>query len=108
MVDLPLVSKSRRAFFPGADLLPSVLYLARSTLWRRYCGSFLGFGWSILNPIVTIGIYFVVFRIFIRVPLENYFVYLVSGLFPWLFLHNTLLPSPTPLFIQPDPLHSPS
>src|SRR5258708_7156076 len=106
MVDLPLGSKSRRAFFPGADLLPSVLYLARSTLWRRYCGSFLGFGWSILNPIVTIGIYFVVFRIFIRVPLENYFVYLVSGLLPWVFLNNSLLTSTSSLVSRREALHS--
>src|SRR4051812_21240945 len=73
------------------SLFPSIIYLARATLWRRYCGSLLGFGWSLLNPVVAISVYFVVFRIFVRVPLENYFLYLVSGLLPWTFLSAALM-----------------
>jgi len=79
-----------RAQWRMREFLPSILYLASSALRRRYCGSLLGFTWSLLNPVVMIGLYFLVFNIFIRVPIENYFLYLVSGLLPWMFLSNSI------------------
>lgn len=64
----------------------------------RYKRSFLGWGWSIINPIFNLIIYTVVFSLFLRVEppvgdpsgLHNYSLFLMSGLLPWLFLTNSM------------------
>lgn len=73
-----------------ANRLRSVWCVARYALLQRYCGSLLGFTWSLLNPLAMLGVYLLVFSVFIRVPIENYFGYMSSGLLPWLYLSNTL------------------
>jgi ABC-type polysaccharide/polyol phosphate export permease len=95
---------------PGWQMPPhfvaSILYLARTTLHQRYCGSVLGFGWSLLNPLVTIGIYYLAFAVFIRVPIDNFFVYLSSGLIPWLFLSASLTVSTASLSTRTHALNT--
>ena len=52
-------------------------------LRARYRGSFLGFLWSFLNPLLLMLVYALVFSIYLRVPMEGYAVFLFSGLLPW-------------------------
>jgi ABC-type polysaccharide/polyol phosphate export permease len=49
----------------------------------KYRGSVLGFVWSMVNPLVTVGIYAVAFGYILRVPTESFVLYLVSGLLAW-------------------------
>lgn len=49
----------------------------------KYRGSVLGFLWSMVNPLVTIGIYAVAFGYILRVPTQSFVLYLVSGLLAW-------------------------
>ena len=51
-------------------------------LRARYRGSFLGFLWSFLNPLLLMLVYALVFSIYLRVPMEGYAVFLFSGLLP--------------------------
>ncbi len=70
----------------AVHLFKAVKFLAVSALLRRYLGSVGGMLWSLLNPLSMILIYWLAFSIFLRVSIDNYFLWLVSGLLPWTFL----------------------
>ena len=56
----------------------------------RYSHSVLGYLWSLLNPLLTFGVLYVVFSIFIRFgDIEHYQVYLLSGILLWSFFAQT-------------------
>ena len=71
-------------------LVKDVCYLAYFRAYRRYCGSYLGFAWSLLSPLATIGAYYLVFQIFFKVPIKFYAIYLAAGLLPWICLLNAI------------------
>ena len=70
--------------------------LVRSFLARdlavRYKGSALGIVWSLLNPLLMMAVYTVVFSHIVRVQLPhgNYPVFLLAGYLPWTFLAVSL------------------
>ena len=69
--------------------------LTARELKARYRGSVLGFFWSLVNPLLLLAVYGVVFG-FILTPVrgggvEPYFVFLVTGLFPWVWFSTSLL-----------------
>lgn len=59
-------------------------------LRARYRGSFLGFLWSFLNPLLLMLVYVLVFSVYLRVPMEGYAVFLFTGLLPWLWFSSSL------------------
>jgi lipopolysaccharide transport system permease protein len=59
----------------------------------RYQASVLGFLWSMLNPLLMLGLYTVVFARIMRVQMENYTFFLFSGLMPWTFFSGSLMAS---------------
>lgn len=63
----------------------------------RYQASVLGFLWSMLNPLLMLGLYTLVFSRIMRVQMENYTLFLFSGLMPWTFFSGSLLASTTSL-----------
>ncbi len=60
----------------------------------RYSGSFFGYIWSIVNPLVQGLVFFVAFGIFMRFPHENYLLLLLSALYPWQWVSNSLSHAP--------------
>ena len=75
--------------------LKIVHFIAGVSLYKKYCGSLIGMGWSLLNPLVQLIVYFFAFGLIIKVPIENYFVYLAAGLLPWTFISASLINSAT-------------
>lgn len=59
----------------------------------RYKGSFLGYVWALANPLAFTLVYYVAFQIIVRVQVENYALFLVTGLFPWTWMHGSLVQS---------------
>ncbi len=59
-------------------------------LRARYRGSVLGFLWSFLNPLLLMLVYVLVFAVYLRMPMENYAVFLFTGLLPWLWFAASL------------------
>lgn len=57
----------------------------------RYERSALGFLWSLLNPLIMIGVYTFFFSIVMKMGVERYPVFLVSVLLPWGFLSRGVL-----------------
>ena len=50
----------------------------------KYKGSFLGILWSFLNPLLQVVVYAIVFPYLMRgAGIDNYVVYLVTGIIPW-------------------------
>lgn len=56
----------------------------------RYKHAVLGFLWVILNPLLQMVIIGFVFQFFIPVEVDNYFLFLFSGLLPWMFFSLSL------------------
>ena len=70
--------------------------LVERELMARYRGTVLGYFWSLLNPLLLLAVYSVVFTLIIpaRVPMQvPYPLFLFAGLLPWLFASGTLLDS---------------
>jgi ABC-2 type transport system permease protein len=57
--------------------------LARKELRAKYKSSALGMAWSMLNPLLYLVVFYVVFTYFIPARTPNFPVYLLSGLLPW-------------------------
>jgi ABC-type polysaccharide/polyol phosphate export permease len=65
----------------------------RRELKSRYKGSLLGWMWSLVNPLVTVGLYTLVFGFFLKFPppmagngqLQNFAIYLFTALIVWNF-----------------------
>jgi ABC-2 type transport system permease protein len=72
--------------------------LAQRDLKARYKRSFLGWLWSLINPATTLGIYTVVFGVFLGATapiagngeLQNFALYLFCGLVVWNFFSGTV------------------
>jgi ABC-type polysaccharide/polyol phosphate export permease len=71
-----------------------IAVLVRRELSARYRASALGYLWSMLNPLLLLVIYSVVFTTIFqpRAPgIEPYPLFLFAGLLPWLYLSGALL-----------------
>lgn len=71
-----------------------ILVLVRRELGARYRASMLGYLWSLLNPLLLLAIYSVVFTTIFQpraAGMDPYPLFLFSGLLPWLFLSGALL-----------------
>ena len=72
--------------------LHSLWLLSGRDLKVRYATSFLGYLWSVLDPLVMSAIYWFVFtQIFHRsVGEEPYIVFLISALLPWVWFNSSV------------------
>jgi lipopolysaccharide transport system permease protein len=56
----------------------------------KYQRSLLGFVWTMLNPLLTVGILVLVFSHVVRIPLPDYWAFVLSGYFVWNCVLQTL------------------
>lgn len=57
----------------------------------KYKGSFLGVLWSFINPLLMVLVYAIVFPYLMRgSKIDNYLVYLITGVIPWNFFTTTM------------------
>jgi ABC-2 type transport system permease protein len=77
----------------------ALLLLVRRDLKVRYEGSFLGWIWSVLDPLMMTGVYWFVFtQIFVRsVGYEPYILFLISAMLPWQWASGVFGDSPKAL-----------
>ncbi|RME75683.1 MAG: ABC transporter permease [Planctomycetota bacterium] len=74
------------------------LWQHRALLWAlvlretkaRYRNSALGYLWTFLNPLLLLGVYSLVFSVYMRVDLPDYAIYLFAALLPWIWLSSSL------------------
>src|SRR5262245_59324244 len=56
----------------------------------RYRGSVLGFLWTLLNPLLLMTVYTLVFSIYFRLDMDKYPAFLFTGLVPWLWFASSV------------------
>ncbi len=83
---------SRRDWSPFTRYRRSLWLLTTRDLKVRYSTSFLGYFWSILDPLVMAGIYWFVFTVVFGrgVGHEPYIVFLLAGLLPWMWFTGAI------------------
>jgi len=67
--------------------LAELLYvLVRKELKARYKNRFLGYVWALANPFAFAFVYWIAFKFIMRMEIENYSLFLITGMFPWVWL----------------------
>lgn len=78
-----MFTKSRHFF----DLLVG---MTEKELKARYKNTFFGFLWIVVNPLLQMIVIGFIFRLFIKEPIQNYYLYLFAGLLVWNFFSISL------------------
>lgn len=60
-------------------------------LRSRYRNTFAGILWVMLNPLVLFSVHGLIFKFVLKINVENFYIFLVSGLLPWIFMSNLIL-----------------
>ncbi|MBN1869555.1 MAG: ABC transporter permease [Candidatus Omnitrophica bacterium] len=73
--------------------------LVMKDLKTRYSRPALGFFWAFLSPLFMVLVFYIVFGLILRVKTEGvpFVLYLMSGVFPWLFFQDSIMKSVTSL-----------
>ncbi len=93
-------------YYDRMFIIPKELFQSRELIWKlakndfkkRYAGSYLGFLWALVQPVVTVVMYWIVFdKVFqtrsqmvssgVEVP---YVLFLTSGLVPWFYFSEAI------------------
>lgn len=62
-----------------------IILLAGIDFKLMYYGNKLGLLWALINPISQIAVYYLVFEVLMNGGIENFPIYVFSGLFVWMF-----------------------
>jgi lipopolysaccharide transport system permease protein len=71
-----------------------IVVLTQKEIKLRYKNSWLGYVWSVANPLAFAILYFVAFSVIMRVDIPQYPLFLIAGLFPWQWVSNSVSASP--------------
>jgi ABC-type polysaccharide/polyol phosphate export permease len=75
--------------------------MVRRELRQKYKGSLLGVAWYVVNPLVLMGAYYLMFGVVFQVvQYEDYPLFLMAGLVVWLFFSQSLLSAAPSLLDQ--------
>lgn len=93
-------------YYDRMFIIPKELFQSRRLIWKlakndfkkRYAGSYLGFVWAMIQPVVTVVMYWIVFdQVFdtrsqlaaggVEIP---YVLYLTAGLVPWFYFSEAI------------------
>src|SRR5665647_1643549 len=72
--------------------------LTVASLKSRYRKTWAGFVWVILNPLLMFGVQSLVFKRFLGLQIPDYYLFLLGGLLPWIFMSSTIQMG-TPIFV---------
>ena len=75
--------------------------MVRRELRQKYKGSVLGIVWYVVNPLVLMGAYALMFGVLLdAVQIDDYPLFLIVGLIVWVFFSQSLLAAATSLLEQ--------
>jgi ABC-2 type transport system permease protein len=69
--------------------------MVKKDLRTRYRGSFLGFLWTFINPLLQLIVYSIVFSTIMRINIYNFAMFLFVALLPWIFFSTSITQSAT-------------
>ena len=88
-----------KEFFQYKEMIVS---LVKRDLKSRYKESVLGFFWMLLNPLLQLCVYTIVFSVILRMGIEKYYLFLFVALVPWTFFSTCLSGGTTVIISQQD------
>ena len=59
-------------------------------LKARYKNSFLGYLWSLVNPLLMMTVFTILFKFLLKSPIPNFPVFIIVGLLPWNFCASSV------------------
>tara|TARA_B100000749_G_scaffold280887_1_gene279865 strand:- start:96411 stop:97214 length:804 start_codon:yes stop_codon:yes gene_type:complete len=65
-----------------------VYILAQKEIKTRYKNNIFGYVWSLVNPMAYTFVFYFAFEVIFKVKVENYVLFLISGLFAWQWVTN--------------------
>lgn len=71
-----------------------IVILTQKEMKVRYKSTLFGYVWSIAHPLAFALVFFMAFKVVMRIQMEGYAVFLIAGLFPWQWLSNSVNASP--------------
>ena len=74
-----------------------ILVLTAKEIKVKYKSSFLGYLWSLLHPLSMAVVFYFAFKFVMKIPVENFTLFLISGLFPWQWFSNSVASSASSL-----------
>lgn len=73
-----------------SDYRSMISNLVRREIRGRYKGSVLGFLWNFITPLIQIVVYLIVFTVIFDPDLDNYAIYLISGMVIWIWFSESM------------------
>ncbi len=70
--------------------LPLILFKAAAGLKSEVARTYLSVLWWILDPLLSMAVYYVVFEVLLKSGTENFVVFLLVGLVPWQWFTNSI------------------
>ena len=64
--------------------------IVKQILTVRYRGTFLGYVWTLINPLLMMAVMGIVFSAVFNAPFKDFVLYLFAGLVPWNFFQLLL------------------
>lgn len=93
-------------YYDRIFIIPRELFQSRELIWKlakndfkkRYAGSYLGFVWALIQPVVTVVMYWIVFDVIFNTRSEMvasgvevpYVLFLTTGLVPWFYFSEMI------------------
>ena len=71
-------------------IIDLITILTAKEMKIRYKNNVLGYFWSVLQPLSFAIVYFIAFKIVMRIEMENYTLFLITGMFPWQWFFNSM------------------
>lgn len=84
------------------DYREMIISLVKRDLKSKYKGSVLGFFWMILNPLLQLCVYTIVFSVIMRMDIDKYYLFMFVAFIPWLFFSTCLSGGTGAVFNQQD------
>jgi lipopolysaccharide transport system permease protein len=75
--------------------LDLITLLTQKEIKVRYKNDILGYAWSVAQPLAMGLVFYLAFKIVMRIPMEDYALFLLAGLFPWQWFSNSINSAPT-------------
>lgn len=93
-------------YYDRMFIIPKELVQSRELIWKlakndfkkRYAGSYLGFLWALIQPVITVLMYWIVFDVIFNTRSEMvssgvevpYVLFLTAGLVPWFYFSEAI------------------
>jgi len=72
--------------------------LVTRDLKRKYANSYLGYAWTLLEPAMLIGIYWLVWGQVARLDIHNYVLFIATAMMPWMWFRSAVSGSTSSIY----------